>query len=166
MSLKRTAILAALVVAAAGSASAQFAQRNELSTAAAQRMVAACEAYARSRGAAANIWAVNLRGEPLHFVRMDGANPWREEWAHKKAQTSAKTGNTTRNVLDNFQRRGVTQASHMYYQLEHFAMPGGVPVVVDGSPTGALGVDGLGPDEDEKCALAGIAAVIAGYKLP
>jgi uncharacterized protein GlcG (DUF336 family) len=99
-------------------------------------------------------------------VRMDGANPWRGEWAHQKAQTSAKTGNTTRNVLDNFQRRGVTQASHMYFQLEHFAMPGGVPVVVDGAPTGALGVDGLGADEDEKCALAGITAVMPGYKLP
>ena len=164
--MRKLVLFAAAAAVSAASAQAQMADRKELSAAAARQMVSACEAYARARGGSANIWAVNLRGEPLSFLRMDGANPWRGDWAHAKAQTSAKTGNPTRNVLENFDRRGVTQATGMYYQLEHFAMPGGVPVVVNGSPAGALGVDGLGAEEDEKCALAGIAAVIPGYKLP
>jgi len=54
-------------------------------------------------------------------------------------------------------RRGVTQATSPYYQLEHFPRPRGA-VLVNEKPIGAIGVEGLGPEEDRNCAEAGVAA--------
>src|SRR5688500_4311925 len=36
-----------------------------------------------------------------------------------------------------------------------FASPGGVPIMVDGKVTGAVGVSGVTGDQDEQCAKAG-----------
>ncbi len=37
-----------------------------------------------------------------------------------------------------------------------FASPGGVPIMVDGKVTGAVGVSGVTGDQDEQCAKAGL----------
>jgi uncharacterized protein GlcG (DUF336 family) len=39
-----------------------------------------------------------------------------------------------------------------------FASPGGVPIMVDGKVTGAVGVSGVTGDQDEQCAKAGLEA--------
>jgi uncharacterized protein GlcG (DUF336 family) len=39
------------------------------------------------------------------------------------------------------------------------AIRGGLPVVVDGSAVGAIGVSGGDPAQDEQCAEAGLAAI-------
>jgi glc operon protein GlcG len=159
----RTHILTALAFAAftAGgwSASAQIEERFSMEASAAQQMIAACEAYAAERGGAANIWVVNLLGQPLGFARMDGANPWTGDWAHRKALTALDSGGPSSGRIEQMERRGVTQGTGMYYQLDHFPRAGGVPVMVDGKPVGAIGVEGLGPEEDERCAEVGVTAV-------
>ena len=152
------AAIAAGLCAVTG-ASAQVETRYSLEASAAQQMIAACEAYAEAQGGAANIWVVNLLGQPLGFVRMDGANPWQGEWAHMKALTAVDSANPSSGRIAQMERRGVTQGTGMYYQLDHFPRAGGVPVMVEGKPVGAIGVEGLGPMEDERCAEAGIAAV-------
>lgn len=144
----------------AWSASAQQVQpRFSLEASVAQKMIAACEAFAKARGGAANIWVLNLLGQPVGFERMDGANPWMGDWAYMKAETAIKTGSASSSYMENFKRRGVTQGTGMAYQLEQFPRAGGVPVLVKDLPIGAIGVEGLGPQEDEKCAQAGIDAV-------
>ena len=40
-----------------------------------------------------------------------------------------------------------------------FASPGGVPIMVGGKVTGAVGVSGVTGDQDEQCSKAGIAGM-------
>lgn len=154
-----TSLFLAAVLTSASGAVAQVESRFSIEASAAQEMIAACEAYAESQGGAANIWVVNLLGQPLGFARMDGANPWTGEWAHMKAVTAVETSGPSRGRIAQMERRGVTQGTGMYYQLDFFPRAGGVPVMVDDKPVGAIGVEGLGPDEDEACAEAGVAAI-------
>ncbi len=140
-------------------ANAQVEPRSSLQSSGAQVMIAACEAYAAQRGGAVNIWVINLLGQPLGFERMDGANPWQGEWAMMKATTALDSEAPSSSRVAQFERRGVTQATSLYYQLEHFPRAGGVPILVNEKPIGAIGVEGLGPEEDERCAEAGVAAL-------
>jgi glc operon protein GlcG len=151
---------AASFALSASAVSAQVEPRSSLQSSGAQAMIAVCEAYAAARGGAVNIWVVNLLGQPLGFERMDGANPWQGDWAHMKAMTALNSESPSSSRIAQFERRGVTQGTGMYYQLEHFPRAGGVPVLVNDKPIGAIGVEGLGPEEDENCAEAGVAALM------
>jgi glc operon protein GlcG len=154
-----TSIVLAALLAGMSGASAQIESRFSLQASAAQEMILACEAFAGAQGGAVNIWVVNLLGQPLGFARMDGANPWTGDWAHMKAVTAVEPSNPSSSRIAQMERRGVTQGTGMYYQLEHFPRAGGVPVMVDDKPIGAIGVEGLGPDQDEACAEAGVSAI-------
>ena len=70
----------ALLTAAAGallaSVAAAFAAGEQpLSAEAAEKMAAACVAYAKAHDGAVNVWIFDASGELLNFQRMDGAPP-------------------------------------------------------------------------------------------
>src|SRR4051812_14636597 len=69
-------LIVLLGMAGAAMATGAVAQRGGqavLSAASAEKMAAACVAYAKAHKAAVNIWIYDATGAVLHFQRMDGA---------------------------------------------------------------------------------------------
>ena len=125
--------------AAPGRAVAQRVEKN-LNAEIAEKMAAACVAYAKARNAAVNIWVFDQQGALLHFQRMDGAPP---------AGPSVGPGfpyGTTDTFL------GGTGASSPQESA------GGVAVVVDGSTVGTARAAGMGVVGDRACARAAVEA--------
>lgn len=145
-------IASLLAAAASGGAAAPggAAQRVEknLNAEIAEKMAAACVAYAKARNAAVNIWVFDQQGALLHFQRMDGAPP---------AGPSVGPGfpfGTTDIFL------GGAGASSPQESA------GGVPVVVDGSTVGTARAAGMGVVGDRACARAAVEAAAAQGAAP
>jgi uncharacterized protein GlcG (DUF336 family) len=109
-----------------------------------------------------NKWIVAIAilddgGHLLHFARMDGATPANAAIAVEKARTAALS-----------RRPSVSWQERIKTRPEMLKMPGilpvqgGVPIVVEGSCVGAVGVSGVQSHEDEQIAQAGIDALLKG----
>jgi uncharacterized protein GlcG (DUF336 family) len=72
--------------------------------------------------------------------------------AINKAKTAATYRRPTRTFMDTINKGGPATAT-LGGGLT--ASPGGVPIMVDGKVTGAVGVSGVTGDQDEQCAKAG-----------
>jgi len=136
-----SAILLACLLGAAASGGA-VAQRVEKSLNAelAEKMAAACVAYAKARNAAVNIWVLDRQGALLYFQRMDGAPP-----TGPSVSPGLQFGEA-----DSF--LGGAGASSPQESA------GGVPVVVDGSAVGTARAAGMGAVGDRACARAAVEA--------
>jgi uncharacterized protein GlcG (DUF336 family) len=133
-------LLACLFAAAAsGGALAQRVEKN-LNAETAEKMAAACVAYAKARNAAVNVWVFDGQGALLHFQRMDGAPP-----AGPSVGPGLQFG-----TIDSF--LGGAGASSPQESA------GGVPVVVDGSTVGTARAAGMGAAGDRACARAAVEA--------
>lgn len=102
-------------------------------------------------------------GLVLVVKRQDGACKACIDIAEKKARTAALFNRTTR-VLEKIafgaEKNGAGAAVPGVVNVPGvIAFPGGVPVVVNDVPIGGVGVSGASGDEDEQCALAGLAAL-------
>ena len=93
-------------------------------------------------------------GHLLHLIRMDGATPANARIAIEKGRTAAETRRSTANWQERVAKR-----------VELLRMPGvtpvqgGLPVVLEGTCVGAVGVSGVQSHEDEQIAAAGIKAL-------
>jgi len=99
-------------------------------------------------------------GHPLAFQRQDGSSTLRFGIAAGKAGGALALGLSSRKIADMAAERPSFIAS-LGPIAAHGVVPaaGGVIVVGDdGQPLGAVGVTGDTSDNDEACALAGIAA--------
>ncbi len=134
-------ILIASLLGAVASSGA-FAQRVEknLNAETAEKMAAACVAYAKARNAAVNIWVFDQQGALLHFQRMDGAPP-----AGPSVGPGSQSGG-----IDIF--LGGAGASSPQESA------GGVPVILDGSTVGTARAAGMGAVGDRACARAAVEA--------
>ena len=107
----------------------------------AERMAAACVAYARTHHGAVNIWIYNRDGEVVHFERMDGA-----------PMIGAPPGSTS-SLNNSATPFGVAIDPNAFDP----ASPGNIPVTVAGVDIGRVRVAGMGAP-DRACAEAAVAA--------
>ena len=125
--------------AASGGAVAQRVEKN-LNAAIAEKMAAACVAYAKARNAAVNIWVFDRQGTLLYFQRMDGAPP-----GGPSIGPGPQIG-----AIDGF--LGGAGASSPQESA------GGVPLVVEGSTIATARAAGMGVVGDRACARAAVEA--------
>ncbi|TIC79991.1 heme-binding protein [Nocardioides sp. GY 10127] len=133
--------------------------RPVLTLAGAQRCLAAALARAEDLGVAVDVAVTDDAGRLLSFARMDGAFAASAELALDKARTVAGFGGLSTGALgaaiggEPDVRLGIAARAGVA------AFPGGVPVLVDGSLAGAVGVSGGSAEQDEDVARAGASAV-------
>src|SRR5207248_5223196 len=119
-----------------------------------KKISTAAEAEARKNSWNVCIAILDDGGHLLHLARMDGSTPANARIAVEKGRTAAETRRSTANWQERVGKR-----------LELLRMPevtpvqGGVPIVVDGTCVGAVGVSGVQSHEDEQIAAAGIKAL-------
>ena len=139
----RTILVAAALVALTVGASAQD-KRPEYGTAV-------------NAAGAKNSWnvavaVVDNHGSLVYFERMDNTQTASMEIAVGKARAAATYRRPTRVFMEVINKGGPATATLPGV----FASPGGVPIMVDGKVTGAVGVSGVTGDQDEQCAKAGL----------
>lgn len=116
---------------------------------------AAC-AEASRHGWAVSIAVVDDGGHPLLVERLDGCAPIGAYIATEKARTAALGRRESRQYEEmiNGGRVAFLSAPNLAGMLE-----GGIPLVVNGSVIGAIGVSGVKPEQDAQVAHAGCEAV-------
>ena len=155
--LHHTSVLVLALVSFAASAQTVRTEKNmslELANKIAAATVAACSADKFNVTAT----VVDRAGTVRVVQRADNAGPHTLIASQAKAFTSASAKNTTLAMMEGAQKN---PASANVTQIPGFLLlGGGVPVKVGEEAIGAVGVGGApGGHLDEKCAMAGIAAV-------
>jgi uncharacterized protein GlcG (DUF336 family) len=94
-------------------------------------------------------------GHPIYVEHMDGALIGSIEVAQGKARTAVRFRRPSKFFED------ALAANHFGVITlgDITAIRGGLPVIVDGQLVGAIGVSGGDPEQDEKCAEAGLSAL-------
>ena len=95
---------------------------------------------------------VDPYGSLVYFERMDNTQYASMDIAIGKAKAAATYRRPTRAFADVINKGGPATATLPGV----FASPGGLPIMVDGNVTGAVGVSGVTGDQDEQCAKAGV----------
>jgi uncharacterized protein GlcG (DUF336 family) len=129
----------------------------------ARRCLDAAEETARDRGLKLTLAVVDAAGHLLALHRMDGA-PWiTADVAIGKAWTAAAYGAPSAAQGEKMRELVAFSASISVATGRFTPQIGGLPVVVDGEPVGAMGASGASGQEDEDCVRAGLEAVgVAG----
>lgn len=133
--------------------------RATISLSAAQKLIRAAFEVARLDPATSDAVACAVAGssgELIAFAAHDDCGPLPRALAARKAYTAAILKRTTTAV-----KAGVAAGQIDLTRLgdvDLVPMPGGAPVVLDGTVVGALGVSGLPPEEDARVADAAVAA--------
>jgi glc operon protein GlcG len=145
-----------LAVVAAGSATAQLAEKKVITLAAARKMVAAAEAEAERNHWAGVIAVVDDGGWPILIERMDHAALLAGvELAPGKARTAALFKKPSQDLEDAINGGRVAAVTARGF----IEMQGALPVVVNGEVIGAIGVSADTKDHDAQIARAGLAAL-------
>ena len=129
-------------------------QRPMLTLEDCKKIAAAAEAEARRNNWNVCIAILDDGGHLLHLARMDGATPANARIAVEKGRTAAETRRSTAN----WQER-VAKRTELLRMPGVTPVQGGVPIVVDGTCVGGVGVSGVQSHEDEQIAAAGIKAL-------
>jgi glc operon protein GlcG len=129
------------------SVSAQTVNVTTLDQAGAQTVLQTARERAQQRSAPSAIAVVDPAGDLLAFQRMDGVRPASAELAIEKARTAARLQRPTEEIEDNI-NRGRTA----FVTAGIAALRGGVPIRVNGSVVGAVGVAGLSKETDTEIA--------------
>ena len=95
---------------------------------------------------------VDRHGFLVYFERMDDTQIASLDIAIGKAKAAATYRRPTRAFADVINMGGPATATLPGV----FASPGGLPIMVDGKVTGAVGVSGVTGDQDEQCSKAGL----------
>ena len=95
-------------------------------------------------------------GHLLHFVRMDGATP--ANAAHR-GREGAHRGDVAPHRAASWEERIKAGRTCDAQDAGILPVQGGVPIMVEGSCVGAVGVSGVQSHEDEQIAQAGIDAL-------
>ena len=119
-----------------------------------RRISAAAEAEARKNSWNVCIAILDDGGHLLHLIRMDGASPANARIAIAKGRTAAESRRNT----GTWQERIKTRPELMQMPGV-LPVQGGVPIVVEGTCVGGVGVSGVQSHEDELIAQAGINAL-------
>jgi glc operon protein GlcG len=104
-----------------------------------------------SAAPAVSIAVVDDAGALVAFQRMTGAPRFSADFAIAKARTAAAFGTETSRLEDRYADRPVFAHSFVA-QGDYFLGRGGVPIVVEGSVVGAVGVSGADAHGEEDIA--------------
>ena len=118
--------------------------------------LAAIRATLEAAGGPVSIAVVDDHGELVACVAMDGAARDTLENARRKAYTAARSDATTTRALA--EQVGGTPSELASFDPQFSFFLGGVAAFDDGTRVGAVGVSGLPGPEDERLAIAAIAA--------
>jgi uncharacterized protein GlcG (DUF336 family) len=130
--------------------------RPELTLVDCERIAAAALAEARRNNWFVAIAILDDGGHLLHFVRMDGATPANAGIAMEKGRTAAISRRSS-GIWEQRVKEGRTSMLKMPGILP---VQGGMPIIVEGTCVGAVGVSGVQSHEDEQIAQAGIDALL------
>jgi uncharacterized protein GlcG (DUF336 family) len=151
----RTILVAAALVALTVGASAQD-KRPEYGTAVnaagAKKIAAGVVAECQKNGWNVAVAVVDNHGFLVYFERMDNTQTASMDIAVGKARAAATYRRPTCVFMEAINKGGPATATLPGV----FASPGGLPIMVDGKVTGAVGVSGVTGDQDEQCSKAGL----------
>ena len=151
----RTFLVGAALVAFTNGASAQDKRPDygtAVNAAGAKKIAAGVVAECQKNGWNVAVAVVDTHGSLVYFERMDNTQIASMDIAVGKAKAAATYRRTTRVFMETINKGGPATATLPGV----FASPGGVPIMVDGKVTGAVGVSGVTGDQDEQCAKAGL----------
>lgn len=131
---------------------------RRLTSAAASTAVQAAVDKARDLGASVNAAVVDAGGNLVAFLKADGAFTASAAIAQDKARTAAGFAMSTRSLYEAIGGEPDV-ASGILHRPGIAAFPGGLPIKDDSELVGAIGVSGATAEQDEICAMAGIAAI-------
>jgi len=131
--------------------------RPELTLADCEKISAAAFAEAKRNKWVVAVAILDDGGHLLHFSRMDGASPANAAIAVEKGRTAAMSRRTSGSWQERVQTR-----RELMKMPGILPVQGGVPILVDGTCVGGVGVSGVQSHEDEQVARAGIEAVVKG----
>ncbi|MCX5939493.1 MAG: heme-binding protein [Cyanobium sp. LacPavin_0818_WC50_MAG_67_9] len=123
-------------------------------------MAAASHLAADQHQACVSIAVVDAGGHLLLLERRDGSSPASAEAAIAKARMAALNGKPTATLEAsiNGERPALLQLAGLFGQPAA-AMAGGLPLLLENSCLGAIGVSGMTPDVDSAIAAAGLTAL-------
>lgn len=130
-----------------------------LSRRAAQILIDAAQGAARSDGIAVAVAVVDCGGHAIIIDRMDGAANCAVPLALSKAETAAATLAATENWFHSTQPGQRDWGMNVPLGGRYNAMPGGLPVAINGQMAGAIGVSGGEATQDARCAAAALATL-------
>ena len=151
----RTLLVAAALAALTAGASAQDKRPDygtAVNAAGAKKIAAGVVAECQTNGWNVAVAVVDNHGFLVYFERMDNTQTASMDIAVGKARAAATYRRPTRVFMEVINKGGLATATLPGV----FASPGGVPIMVDGKVTGAVGVSGVTGDQDEQCAKAGL----------
>ena len=126
----------------------------------ARRVATAAEAEAARNNWAVAIAVLDDAGHLVVFHRMDGAKLVAIDIAIRKARTAVYFQGPTKALEEE-----VAGGRTALLPIDGFMpLEGGVPLIVDGKPVGAVGVSGVAGNQDAQCALAGAKALTRGSR--
>lgn len=144
--------LAAFAVAASAQGRPDYGPA--VSLVAAKKVAAGTIAECQKNSWKVAVAVVDTHGYLVYFERMENTQYASNDIAIGKARAAATYQRPTRVFADVINKGGPATATLPGV----FASPGGVPIMVDGKVTGAVGVSGVTGDQDEQCAMAGVSA--------
>lgn len=130
---------------------------------AAQILFDAAQEAARSEGIAIAVAVVYRGRHAIVIDRMDGAASCSVPLALSKAETAAATLAPTETWFHSTQPSLPDWGMNVPLGGRYNAMPGGLPVVIEGQVGGAIGVSGGEATQDARCAVAAL-AILAGLR--
>ena len=136
-----------------GLAQELVAEKHELTSAAAKRLVEVCDAFGEQEGSALAVAVVDADGNLLHFHARQDAPGRAILTARLKAETAAHWRRSTHELSDRVDNN-INRAPQW---LGDFPRQGGLPIIYNGETIGAIGVGGGG--DDIGCGEAAIEAV-------
>lgn len=153
--MMKTILLAAALAALATGASAQDKRPDygtAVNAAGAKKIAAGVVAECQKNAWNVAVAVVDNHGFLVYFERMDNTQMASMDIAVGKARAAATYRRPTRVFMEAINKGGAATITLPGV----FASTGGVPIMVDGKVTGAVGVSGVTGDQDEQCAKAGL----------
>jgi glc operon protein GlcG len=142
------ALVAFATVAAAQDKRPEYGPSVNIATA--KKIAAATLAECQKNSWNVAVAVVDTHGYLVYFERMENTQYASMDIAIGKAKAAATYRRPTRVFMEVINKTPATATLPGV-----FASPGGVPIMVDGKVTGAVGVSGVTGDQDEQCAKAG-----------
>jgi uncharacterized protein GlcG (DUF336 family) len=150
-------MLFALVAGAPAAVHGQALTRKDMSLQIARTIADAAIAACQKQGNNVSAAVVDRAGDVVLLIRNDAANPHNLELARRKAYTSRTFGITTIEFRN--RTAGASEFAGQRQLADVIPLGGGVPIRIGMDLIGALGLSGSpNQEDDEKCAMAGLAA--------